>query len=113
MCCINRSIDNPLREDLTWVERWNGPDRGLICSWEVGRRISVLDPILSQRAASGELVSLPWKSDTFYYLAMWQGLRGEDLAIDITTEQTIICQVSRKKVVYKPVVTPLEHDAKT
>jgi len=57
------------------------------------------------RAVNGELVMDGWrggvekklkdprkkKSGTLQYLATWQGMRGEDLDIDLDEERTIVC----------------------
>lgn len=63
---------------------------------------------LAEAARDGELVPLPWKGGleaaikskrkygTMRYLAMWQGLRGDDLKIDTDIEREIEC--SRFKV---------------
>ena len=58
---LRRSIDEPIREDLSWRELWIGPDRGLIWCWEWGRQKRVEDPELAARAGAGELVILGWK----------------------------------------------------
>lgn len=42
---------------------------------------------------------LPWRRDTYRYLAMWQGLRGDDLDVDLTIEHTLTCSVSGKRYV--------------
>jgi hypothetical protein len=115
---VRRSINEPDRRGLTYVETWQGPDKALICCWEVGRKMRKRNPEIASRAADGELVSLPWKGGTEYfeelpagkkppkrygtlrYLAMWQGLRGEDLYIDIDARVTIICTRSRRPVVF-------------
>ena len=59
---------------------------------------------LATAAMSGELVMLPLKGGldkplkaarkygTLHYLAMWQGLRGEDLDIDTDTEPFKVCK---------------------
>jgi hypothetical protein len=60
---------------------------------------------LARLAEGGCLVELPWrggfaqhckppsrpKQGHYLYIAMWQGLRNEDLDIDTATELTIIC----------------------
>ena len=100
---LYRSIDQPIREGLSWSERWQGPDKGLICCWERGREKRVEDPDLAARAERGELVMLVWKGGvdkklqikhkpgTFNYLATWQGLRGEDLSIALEEEHLVVC----------------------
>ena len=106
---IHRSIREPFRIGLSYDEVWYGPDRSLICCWEVGRQLRNKDAEIADRAAKGELVMLPWKGGTnnleelpagkkpstrygtLRYLAMWQGLRGEDLDVDLDAQVTIIC----------------------
>jgi hypothetical protein len=95
-----------------WNERWAGPDRGLIASWERGREKSKEDFDLAERARQGQLVVLPFKGGveraikkdqkfgTHFYLAMWQGLRGEDLNLDTGDELAITCTVTGLTVVY-------------
>jgi len=95
---VHRSISEPIRTTATWDERWKGNDRGLIACWERGREKSVEDPALAAHAREGRLVLLPWKGGiekvtkakqkigTHFYLAMWQGLRGDDLDIDLEHE---------------------------
>jgi hypothetical protein len=109
---LNRSIENPIREDLKWDEKWKGPDSGLIWSWERGRQKRVEDPDLAEKAEKGELLILPWKGGvekntknkkkygSLKYLAMWQGLRNEDLDIDIENDTSIKCAITGKTVVF-------------
>ena len=59
--------------------------------WEVGRELREKKPELARRAENGELPALGWKGGvetktkkgeiygTLFYLAQWQGLRGDDL----------------------------------
>lgn len=70
------------------------------------------EPELAANAISGQLVVLPWKGGvekaikkkekfgSLRYLAMWQGLRGEDLNIDTSTEPSLICTLTGMKVVF-------------
>jgi len=109
---IYRSFQEPLREDLSWDERWRGPDKGLITSWEVGRKRSMESPELAERVKKGELPALGWKGGVekkikkkekygcLNYLAEWQGLRGKDLDIDLFEEREIICSRTGMKVTY-------------
>jgi hypothetical protein len=81
----------------------NGPDNGLIACWERGREKRAESPDLAADAELGKLVLLPWrggvekavkskqKFGSLNYLAMWQGLRGEDLDIDPNTATVITC----------------------
>lgn len=119
----NRSIVEPLRQDPSWEERWRDVAQGLITSWERGREKSLEEPELAFRALNGELVALPWKGGfltpiaatnnpkktsakpvkkygVFNYLAMWQGLRGEDLEIDPSQDVELMCSVNKKAVIF-------------
>jgi len=109
---IFRSCQEPIREDLSFDERWRGPDKGLIICWEIGRTKSIDDPELAERAKNGELPVLGWKGGvekkaikkekygTLNYLAQWQGLRGNDLNIDLSEEIEIVCSKTGMKVIY-------------
>lgn len=109
---IQRSITEPIRQGAKWDDRWNGEDNGLIACWERGREKRREDPSLASRAADGELVALPWKGGvekaskkkqkygTLSYLAMWQGLRGEDLSIDPAEEVLLTCTATGMVVVF-------------
>ncbi len=107
---LRRSIIDPISQYFrSFDERWLGSDRGLLVSWECGRRMSEEDPDRAKRARAGELVQLPWKGSpwrikrpervspkrkfygSLHYLAMWQGLRGEDLDIVLDERRTIRC----------------------
>jgi hypothetical protein len=104
---LHRSIAEPIRTEA----RWDGPDQGLIACWERGRTKSREDIPLASRAKKGELVVLPWKGRVekasrakkygpLYYLAMWQGLRGEDLNIDTELETELVCTATGGKVIF-------------
>ena len=109
---IHRSITEPIREGAKWDERWNAEDGGLIACWERGREKRLEDPTLAAQAAGGQLVVLPWKGGvekaikkkqkfgTLFYLAMWQGLRGEDLNIDSAEEVTLNCTATGMAVAF-------------
>ena len=111
---IFRSHDEPIRQDLTWDEKWKAADSGLIVCWEIGRQLSMSDPRLAERAKKGELPVSAWKggvekklkAKTKYgslnYLAEWQGLRGEDLNIDIDKEVAIVCSRTGQSVIFTP-----------
>jgi hypothetical protein len=110
---IFRSSREPIRKrlDLTWAELWKGYDKGLIASWEIGRELREKKPALATCANMGELPSLGWKGGvekkikqkekygTLYYLATWQGLRGDDLDIDLSGERPLICSRTGMKVI--------------
>ncbi len=109
---VFRSRGKPRRIGLSWDELWKGPDTGLITCWEVGRAIARKEPELAERARNGELPVLGWKGGiektlktkekygTLYYLAQWQGLRGDDLDIDLLEETDIECSRTGMKVVF-------------
>jgi hypothetical protein len=86
-----------------YESRWEGPDRGLICAWWAGRDYSRANPTIADAAKRGELPVLPFKGGVeratkkgskigaMHYLAMWQGLRSEDLNIDTDIVNTLVC----------------------
>ncbi|HEO72459.1 MAG TPA: hypothetical protein ENN80_14460 [Candidatus Hydrogenedentes bacterium] len=109
---IYRSLQDPMRHDPSFDERWRGPDKGLIQCWEVGRQRSLADPELAERARRGELPILHWKGGarrqlkmtqkygSLNYLAMWQGLRGEDLDINVSEETSLVCSRTGMRVIF-------------
>ena len=113
---VQRSITEPLREAPDYDTRMNGADKGLINAWEAGRIKAKEDPDTAAKAVAGELVVLPWKGGverptenrkpparkigTLLYLAMWQGLRGEDLSIDLLAESVLTCTFNGTRVTY-------------
>ena len=109
---IYRSISEPIRIDLSYQERWEGSDHGLITSWEIGRILSVEDIDLAAKVRRHELPMLGWrggveneaegteKSGSLYYLAKWQGLRGVDLEIDLNIPMHLICSKTGVKVTF-------------
>jgi len=109
---LQRSITEPIRPDSTWDHKWKSEDNGLIACWERGREKQTQDPELARQASAGQLVVLPWKGGverlikakqkygTLNYLAMWQGLRNEDLNIDTDAELTLTCTATGMHVVF-------------
>ena len=109
---IFRSITEPIRENLTWEHRWENDDKGLIACWERGREKRVENPQLAIDALNDELVVLPWKGGvekaiklphkygSLKYLAMWQGLRSENLEISLNDEKSLICSKTKMKVTF-------------
>jgi len=67
---------------------------------------------LAKRARNGELPILGWKGGlekeiktkekygTLNYLAQWQGLRSEDLNINLSEERETICSKTKIKVIF-------------
>ena len=108
---LHRSVHEPIREGLSWNERWMGPDKGLIWCWERGRQKRVEEPELAAQADKGELVVLAWKGGvdkklkmerkpgTLQYLATWQGLRGKDLELALE-DISIVCTKTGQTVVF-------------
>ena len=109
---IYRSCKETKREGLSWNERWIGHDNSLITCWEVGRELSKKEPELAVRAKNGELPVMGWKGGvdekvklkekyvSLYYLAKWQGLRGEDLDINTSAVIEMVCTKTGVKVIY-------------
>lgn len=109
---VHRLITEPIRQNLTWDERWKSTDQGLIACWERGHAKSLEDSTLAQHARNGQLMILPWKGGfkkavkkiqkygSLNYLAMWQGLRGDDLNIDTESEPTLTCSVTGMTILF-------------
>lgn len=88
---------------MSTEDLWFDFDAGLIVCWERGREKAAEDPELAKQARHGELVPLPWKGGlekalkttskfgTLRYLAMLQGLKGDDLSIDTEKEPFLVC----------------------
>ena len=117
-----RSIDEPIREGLSWRDLWMGPDKGLIWCWERGRQERLERPDDAARAERGELVGLDWKggvtkklkvekmSGTLQYLATWQGLRGEDLDIDLEGHRIVVCSRTGQAVEFSAKLREVEDE---
>ena len=109
---ITGSIKEPVREELSWHERWEADDKGLIICWEKGREKGKQQPYLAERALNNELPVLGWKGGIekviqkkqkhgcLNYLAQWQGLRGEDLDIDRNKEIVLTCTKTNMTVIF-------------
>ncbi|MBV6825909.1 hypothetical protein [Pseudomonas sp. PD9R] len=111
---IHRSIDLPLRTGLNREELWDADDKGLIKCWEIGRQRAARLPELAQQCLADELPVLGWKGGvsrglkkrekygSLKYLAQWQGLRGEDLDVDVAEERALTCSRTRMVVTFTP-----------
>lgn len=111
---VHRSIQTPIRPALTWQETWQGPDNGLIRCWEIGRELALRSPETAERCRNGELPVLGWKGGSdralkknekfgsLKYLAQWQGLRGDDLRVDLEAEVTLTCSKTGMVVTFTP-----------
>ena len=108
-----RSINEPKRTGLSWDEKWKATDNGLIACWERGRDKARETPELAEAAKRGELIVLAWKGGvdkkikgkkygSLFYLATWQGLRGEDLNVNQNAEISIICSKTNVEVIFTP-----------
>lgn len=109
---VYRLISEKIRENPSYDERWNGEDKGLITCWEVGRNNRARDPELVIKVEKNELPVLLWKGGvekplkknekygSLNYLAHLQGLRGENLDIDLTREVTLQCSRTKMFVTY-------------
>ncbi len=101
---IEHPIDVEIIESLDYDVRWNGPDKGLLLSYQIGRQKAITDPELAARAKAGELPLLPYKGGvertlktskkigSLHYLAAWQGLRGENLHIQTDLDVVLVCK---------------------
>jgi len=111
---IYRNISEPIRKNQSWHDDWAGPDHGIIKCWESGRIRAVKEPELAEQCLRGELPPLGWKGGVsrrlkklekygaLKYLAEWQGLRGEDLDIDLSQERIITCSKTGMIVTFTP-----------
>lgn len=119
---IKRSIGEQIRQVLSWSERWRGEDQGLIWCWENGRLPAEQQPEIAAAAIAGELPTLVWeggverklqsgqpKLGTLQYLAMWQGMREEDLNVDRAAERTITCARTGQAVIFRARTTGVEN----
>lgn len=109
---VYRAITEPIRVNQKWEDLWAQDDKGLIACWERGREKCKEDPQLAINACNDELVVLPWKGGvekaiklthkygSLKYLAMWQGIRGENLSIAILEEKTLICSKTKMTVTF-------------
>lgn len=119
---LNRSIQEPVREWSSWAAIWDAEDRGLIKCWERGRELRIEKLDLAERASRGELPVLPWsggltkplkakyKYGALRYLAMWQGLREEDLSIPLDAETEIVCSTTGTAVRFTADTSRLQDD---
>lgn len=109
---VERSINGAFRVAQDWESRWGDLEQSLVSAWERGREKNAEDPELAERARLGQLVILPWrggvekaiqridKVGTHLYVAMWQGLRGDDLDIDTCVESSMTCSATGVCVVF-------------
>jgi hypothetical protein len=110
---VQRSTSEPIRSGLSWQEYWAGDDHGLIKCWENGRLLRQRQPEIASRAERGGLPPLEWKGGAerplkqkdpkfgvHFYIATWQGLRGEDLDVDPSVEVEMVCMRTGVRFIY-------------
>lgn len=100
---IIHSFNSPPQFQERFEDRINGPDGGIINAWLAGIKHRSDNSPWYKAAEAGELPILPYrggvekkikknlKIGVLHYLAMWQGLRGEDLDINTTDEPILTC----------------------
>lgn len=100
---LHHPFQNPPAEQPDFDARMNGPDGGLVNAWLAGLALRTQRPDLAGAAQAGELPVLPYrggvdrplkrkdKVGSLHYVAMWQALRGEDLALDTSAQPRLTC----------------------
>lgn len=86
---VTRSISATVRTGLTMADRWDGPDRGLICCWEQGRT-APLD------------IPNPWRNDSANWFAFEQGRKQLDLDVFWPSDDGDIRQLKSESHTTKP-----------
>lgn len=105
------SVNDQPTPGHTFEDRWEGPDRGLRTSWLRGIEKAIADTELRDAALRGELPVLAWQGGgkaikagrrmgSLHYLAMWQGLRGEDLCVDDVMGAEMTCSLTKMVVTF-------------
>lgn len=117
---VYKSINDTIRKDATFDERWGSLESSLISAWESGRvnrdkSFKELLPLLEKGALpklsfKGGHIMPPYKNETpkykfkygtFNYLAQLQGLLGQDLDIDVqgTEDVELVCKLTGLKTI--------------
>ena len=112
---LNRDINTPIREELSWSETWESTDKGLIKCWENGRCISKSHMKENQKTTklvrSGAIPPLDWvggvdkklkskKYGCFNYLATLQGIKNTTLDINTDVNVEMTCSQTGTTVVF-------------
>lgn len=109
---VTNAASHPPPLDENFATRIEGPDKGVINAWITGLAKRADSPELAAKAAAGELPVLPFRGGVetaiktktkvghLLYVAMWQGLRGEDLYIDTESEISMTCTRTGVPVLY-------------
>jgi len=128
MMILQVAIETPIRINTNPNELWRQEDKGIIKAWELGREWSVSYPVMSISAKKGILLELKretgdtingkpsyvrlfkggfdkkqkeiFRFGSLHYYAMWLGLRGDDLDIDLEKEYPLVCSKTNMGVVY-------------
>lgn len=116
MPLVTASVLVPPPEASVYVDRWGTVEATVLTCWHNGlqKRKEQGWAETAAQASAGELPLLPWrggvdpeaksaatKVGTLQYLAMWQGLRGEDLAIDTGGQLTVTCTRTGVKMTFQ------------
>ena len=111
---VTASVYAPPMLPNDWKERWEGTDCGLLACWVRGLEFATERPDLAAQALAGELPVLPWrggvekeiktgkKIGSLNYLAMWQGMRGQDLDVSLTEDVSLVCSRTLVPVRFTP-----------
>lgn len=109
---ITAQVSNPPTLGPTWEERQEGIDRGLISAWQAGLSQRTAWPEAAEAASRGELPVLPFKGGVekelktkkkfgaLHYVAMWQGLRGDDLEVLLGEQVKMKCSKTKVLVTF-------------
>lgn len=97
-----------------YQDRNHGPDKGLLNAYVAGMKLAQQNKDVANKALQGELPVLPYKGGfekaikigkkygPLLYLAMWHGLRGDDLNINTEQEYTLTCSATGMTGIYTP-----------
>ncbi|WP_423459916.1 hypothetical protein [Ottowia sp. VDI28] len=100
---VECSASSPPTAEANFEKRVNGPDGGMVSAWLAGRELSSQRPDLAAAATANELpilafaggverkIKLQEKLGALQYVAMWQGLRGDDLRVNLSEESVLMC----------------------
>lgn len=109
---ISASFADPPSFEPDYCVRVEGRDKGIINAWLAGIDMARQRPELRTQALSDALPVLPYrggvekklkvkqKIGSLLYLAMWQGLRGDDLDIDMDSEPVRVCSRHGVRVIF-------------
>ncbi len=109
---VQAFVADPPPQRADYEERNNGPDMGIVNAWLAGLEKRNEWHLAVQSALRNELPVLPFKGGVvkainsktkigaLHYLAMWQGLRSEDLRIDMQAEPVMVCSAYGVRVTF-------------